>query len=441
MAGNGGELQFYRFTDEQTAKLDTAELRDVELLSVGTWRDSSGQRVTFTRSDLQDMVEASNSLAEKIKPFFKLGHIEDDAQPLATGAPSLGWIRNLRVVKDKLVADIANVPRKIYDLIQAGAYRRISAEVARNWTDPTTKRTYGKVLWAAGLLGAQAPAISNLKDVLDLYGAAATDVDELLEVWVDLSGPHRPAGVIALAEPVTNGGIEMEQELRELKERITKLEDANASAARFNSSVRDVLGIGEKEDPVSAIRELVKQRDAAMEGVAKFAHEQFESKRDALIEKAKSEGKLLPVHEGALRAMVEGWRVSAEAGNSRLEFSVNDGKKDVKVAGTPLECLAAYVDALPKITRPLGNEQGRVKFSAGDDEEQEDTGDGFASTVRARMAPDALRFATAGLTAADGRKRQIPVEAESARRHAAVEKYMAENKVDYVTAYSRVHGL
>jgi cation transport regulator ChaB len=142
----------------------TYELKDVEVFATGKW---NGHEITD--QDLDDIVNNTNEIINKLKPMVKLGH--DDKQRLLqnTGLPAGGWITKLKKVGDKILVNIKEVPKVLYQLIQNGAYKRISSEILNDYTEPSTKKTYKKVLSAIAFLGGDLPAVTNLKDIAALF--------------------------------------------------------------------------------------------------------------------------------------------------------------------------------------------------------------------------------------------------------------------------------
>jgi cation transport regulator ChaB len=142
----------------------TYELKDVEVFGIGTWKGNK-----ITGGDLDNIVNGTNEIIDKLKPKVKLGH--DDKQELLkkTGLPAGGWITKLKRAGDKILVDIKEVPKVLYQLIKNGAYKRISSELLYNYTEPSTKKVYKKVLSAIAFLGADLPAVTNLKDIAALY--------------------------------------------------------------------------------------------------------------------------------------------------------------------------------------------------------------------------------------------------------------------------------
>jgi cation transport regulator ChaB len=144
----------------------TYELKDVEVFGTGEWNKHK-----ITDEDLDNIVNGTNEIIDKLKPKVKLGH--DDKQELLqkSGYPAGGWITKLKRVGNKILVDIKEVPKVLYDLIKNGAYKRISSEILYDYTEPSTKKKYEKVLSAIAFLGADLPAITNLKDIAALYDA------------------------------------------------------------------------------------------------------------------------------------------------------------------------------------------------------------------------------------------------------------------------------
>jgi cation transport regulator ChaB len=144
----------------------TYELKDVEVFGTGEWNKHK-----ITDEDLDNIVNGTNEIIDKLKPKVKLGH--DDKQEILqkSGLPAGGWITKLKRVGNKILVDIKEVPKVLYDLIKNGAYKRISSEILYDYTEPSTKKKYEKVLSAIAFLGADLPAITNLKDIAALYDA------------------------------------------------------------------------------------------------------------------------------------------------------------------------------------------------------------------------------------------------------------------------------
>ena len=136
-----------------------SQVIEAEIFSVGQWNGEN-----FSKKDLEEIARNFQRLREIVKPPLKFGH--DENQTLLgqrDGDPSLGWVQDLRVRGGKLVATFAGVPAMVHEAIEKGRYRRVSAEFYFNVR--RKGKRLGKVLKAVALLGADLPAVTNLKDL------------------------------------------------------------------------------------------------------------------------------------------------------------------------------------------------------------------------------------------------------------------------------------
>jgi hypothetical protein len=157
---------------------------DAEIFSTGTWNGD-----TFTEQDLHELAANFDRMRGDLKPPLKFGH--DEGQTLtgqSDGDPALGWVEALRVTGGKLIATFAGVPEVVYQAIRQGRYRRVSSEIYFNLR--RGGETLGKVLKAVALLGADLPAVTNLRDLAAyLTGSAAWQADAVKS----FTGPLRAA--------------------------------------------------------------------------------------------------------------------------------------------------------------------------------------------------------------------------------------------------------
>lgn len=137
---------------------------EVEIFSAGLWNGDE-----YTVDDLKDMVKNFSLLSNEIKPPVKLGHDESSAlnKPVMDGQPAYGWVKKLSVVGDKLMATITNVPQILRNAIKSGRYKRVSSEIY--WNLKKGKELFKRVLSAVAFLGADAPAVTNLRDLEALF--------------------------------------------------------------------------------------------------------------------------------------------------------------------------------------------------------------------------------------------------------------------------------
>jgi hypothetical protein len=79
----------------------------------------------------------------------------------------MGWVERLYIRGEKLLADFSYIPKEIFKLIKAKAYRKVSCEIY--WNLDVNGNKYPRVLGAIALLGAETPGVLNLRDILSNY--------------------------------------------------------------------------------------------------------------------------------------------------------------------------------------------------------------------------------------------------------------------------------
>jgi len=132
---------------------------EAEIFSTGCWNGEC-----FSETDLREIARNFNKLKTCLKPPLKFGH--EEGQTLlgqSDGDPALGWVASLRVQGDRLLAKFEGLPTVVFEAIRQGRYRRVSAELYFNVR--RHGRKLGKALKAVALLGADLPAVHNLKDL------------------------------------------------------------------------------------------------------------------------------------------------------------------------------------------------------------------------------------------------------------------------------------
>ena len=167
-------------------------IRGVELLKTGNWHPQTGDW-TVTTADLQSCVEAQ--IAGVLRnPVIKIGHSADSS----TG-PALGRVDNLRLADGghTLVADFVDVPAAIAGLIPK-AYPSRSIEAWLDFEDQSGRMS-PCVLTAVALLGDDLPAVSNLAEIADLYGVAASAVRRIVHAALPSADSATRARAVAVA--------------------------------------------------------------------------------------------------------------------------------------------------------------------------------------------------------------------------------------------------
>lgn len=149
----------------------TVDFRGVPLCRAGEWNGLTG-KAKVTAADLQSVVDAYAD-QEIDKARVKIGHLSGMNTALGDGAPAFGWVANPRMDADgvTLLGDLVDVPRKLGEIV-GKAYRNVSVEMRKNVTTPSGK-THPAVLSGLALLGASAPAVKGLDDLVSLYASEA----------------------------------------------------------------------------------------------------------------------------------------------------------------------------------------------------------------------------------------------------------------------------
>jgi hypothetical protein len=141
-----------------------------EIFHSGTYKDVLGRDITFDENALDEICKNYYNLAEYIKPPLKLGHSDKQIFAQPDGQPSLGWVQGLKRIGPKLVASVVGIPQVVRDAIQAGRFKRVSAEFHLNFAKHSYEKNLntgvkGRVLEAVALLGAELPQVPNLEDI------------------------------------------------------------------------------------------------------------------------------------------------------------------------------------------------------------------------------------------------------------------------------------
>ena len=152
--------------DDESKNLETVDKNDVEIFRAGTWNGD-----VYERADLQAMVDAFDKVG--FSPAIKAGHETGQEKPGASqrlfGLPSLGFVKSIYLKGDTLYANLKDIPKRFANLIQANAFKRISAEIYWDYDDESTGSKFPRVLKAIAFLGANIPALTSLKAIESLY--------------------------------------------------------------------------------------------------------------------------------------------------------------------------------------------------------------------------------------------------------------------------------
>ncbi|MCK5609666.1 hypothetical protein KAR91_47775 [Candidatus Pacearchaeota archaeon] len=129
---------------------------EVEVFAVGTWNG-----MPFEKNDLMAMASSFNSLKEFHDVPLKFGH--NDEQPFTDGQPALGWVGELFVSGEKLMAKFIDMPKIVHDAMKKKLYKHVSIELDMGVEHKGN--FYDLVLSGVALLGADIPAVNTIGDL------------------------------------------------------------------------------------------------------------------------------------------------------------------------------------------------------------------------------------------------------------------------------------
>lgn len=148
--------------------------KGVQIFSTGKWNDSN-----YTLEDLNDMVISFDATKAGINPHLKLGHNKEQELLKKDGLPAAGYIDRVYVQGEKLYADFTDIPRKIYKLLEAGAYKKVSIEM---FSKVKIKgQEFKNLITAVALLGADTPGVMDLDNIMEMYETDETPISYELE--------------------------------------------------------------------------------------------------------------------------------------------------------------------------------------------------------------------------------------------------------------------
>lgn len=293
---------------KEYAAMQTKDIDGVEIFASGTWNGD-----VYLDKDLDEMVDSFKATKGILKPFLKLGHDEGQALTQEDGYPALGWVENLRRKGSKLIADFKRIPRKIYDLIQSGGYRRVSSEIYFD-VELNGKR-YGKALKAVALLGGDTPAVQNLQDIMSLYS-----VKGIAAFTKEASVKSYESDIGDLQKEETNMTIEQLQ--AKLDETLKKLAESEAKVKDYTA--KDQAQVekfkAEAEAATAKCSELTKEIMALksdksdLEGkLSKFTDEADKAKVTNEVDRLIREKKILPAQkESCFEMLIEALKTPGE---------------------------------------------------------------------------------------------------------------------------------
>lgn len=146
---------FRETQDEQRVKAEGHDLV-AEVFAAGKWNGRE-----FSVNDLAEIAENFRILGDNHRVPLKLGH--NDEQPITDGQMALGWVEDVWVEGEKLMAKFVAIPTVVYEAIRTKKFRNVSIELDIGVSHKG--RNFRHVLSAVALLGADLPAVNTLQDL------------------------------------------------------------------------------------------------------------------------------------------------------------------------------------------------------------------------------------------------------------------------------------
>jgi hypothetical protein len=296
-------------------------LPEVEIFSAGKWNGD-----VYTVEDLDEMVRAFNDTHETCKPALKLGH--DDNQKLLQqdGYPAAGWVGKVYRKGEKLCADFIDIPGKIYELLKKGAYKKVSSEIY--WDADINGKPYKRMLAGVALLGADMPAVSNLKDMLALYTRHANPEK------FDAASENEPN--------IRRYTFGKELTVDEKEKIEAELKAAQDKAAEVEAQLKAYKA--EQDAKTAELEELKKYKEENEKRVADLEAKNREAELEKSVSEFASESGISPAMKPYVKAFL---------GEEKKTYSFKQGDKDKSLSKAELlkEILGLHAEALKLNTK------------------------------------------------------------------------------------------
>lgn len=228
------------YANEANMSTDTG--MTVEIFAVGRWNG-----MEFTLADLQKIAATFAALGDNHKVPLKFGH--NNEQPMTDGQPALGWVSDVWVENNKLMAKFSDVPDIVQAAFDKKLYRNVSIELD---FDVQYKDThYPMVLSGVALLGADLPAVNTLKELTHYVGQNAGFSVGYRAMYSAIAG---------------NNQGDNEMDIKELSDKLDKVIDANTKLATENAEMKSKVAAFEASakastDAASAAKITAKRKE------------------------------------------------------------------------------------------------------------------------------------------------------------------------------------
>ena len=378
--------------DTDEAK-DLYNMKNIDIFRAGKWNGDE-----YSIEDLDHMVSAFNKVGFQVP--VKLGH---GPQP---DGRAFGWVASLRRQGDKLIANLRDIPKRVYDIIKERGLDTVSSEIF--WNLKRNGTTFPRVLKAVALLGAETPGVSGLTPLRNSVHAA-----------LPKDGFEREVVYSTMREWTMDKIEELKAKIAELTKQLAEANEAlkGADGKAFSEAQAKVTELTEKLAEMSK-----KLADATTESNTRVTELQQEVARLAQA-------------------------------NLRLEERQRQDGIKAAVEKCQLPALRSHLTALYDFATNKDNAEKTVKFTTTDKDNKSVTSDETAVSVL-----DQLIATINGYTSkvfknfseaedVNGRREAVSVDGASAEEigeeiDRLTKDYMEKNKVkDYSAALQKVLAL
>ena len=376
-------------------------IRGIEIFATGT---HNGDK--YTEKDIDDIVDAFNAL--DYRPAVKVGHTKDEP-----GAPSYGWIENLRKSGTKLLADFTDMHDSVVNAIRERKYDNVSSEIYFNLK--RGGKTFRRALKAVALLGAEVPAVAGLVPLHKMQFAAEGEFEKAfnIDMTLDVSREalydcfnERMAVLIA----TYSEGNEMKtkaQEMKELQDQLRLLqkqisdlsgksdkekdEQLKVLSAKVEEINKAMLTLVATEDNSTTTRELAQVREQSEKDQAALKEAQTQ------IAELQADGRRRQVSETISKLKVPAFRPQLEAlfnyallhnADKVKVYSKKDGK-EISEDRSLLECTEALMSQINAQAESLFKQFGNVSGNDLPEGENSDLGVELDNRVKKYRADNA----------------------------------------------------
>jgi len=267
-------------------------MKPIHILRPGKFKAMNGKEVEFAVNDLEAV--ARNYDPSIFQAPVVVGHPKDND-------PAFGWIKSLRAVGEKLIAEPGELVAQFAEMVEKGFYKKVSASLFSP-DHPSNPKPGEYYLKHVGFLGAAAPGIPGLDAVSFAADEEAICVEFAIETEEEAgTKPASDSHQAGDQKPPTNPKEE-------------------------NSLEKEKLALAARAKDLETKESLLKKREGDLKK-AEFT---------AFIGELKQEGRVLPLFEKDLVNFME-----SIDGSATIEFS--------EAQKTPLDFFKSYLKKQPKL--------------------------------------------------------------------------------------------